>query len=90
MLVAGHNRQENMELVRLEKLIPEDRLLRKLDRFIDFFFINQICAPCYSKENGRPAIEPEILFKMLLIGYLYGIGSEQRLLEEIRFHLVYR
>lgn len=90
MLTTGHTRQETMEVIRLEELVPEDHLLRKIDRYIDFSFIHDLCAPYYSKDNGRPAIEPEILFKMLFLGYLYGIRSERRLLEEIRFNVVYR
>lgn len=89
MLTTGHTRQEAMEVIRLEELVPEDHLLR-IDRYIDFSFIHDLCAPYYSKDNGRPAIEPEILFKMLFLGYLYGIRSERRLLEEIRFNVVYR
>lgn len=65
MLTTGHTRQETMEVIRLEELVPEDHLLRKIDRYIDFSFLHDLCAPYYSKDNGRPAIEPEILFKML-------------------------
>ena len=46
---------------------------------IDFSFIRRLCAPLYSANLGRPAIEPEVLFRMLFVGYLYGIRSERRL-----------
>ena len=69
-----------MEMVVLEELVPQEHLLRKIDKVIDFSFINKICKPYYSENNGRPAIEPEVLFRMLFIGYLYGIRSERRLL----------
>lgn len=79
-----------METVILENLIPEDHLLRKIDKYIDFSFINEMCKPYYCENNGRPAIEPVILFKMLFIGYLYGIRSERRLVEEVRVNMAYR
>ncbi|SDM51899.1 transposase, partial [Acetanaerobacterium elongatum] len=72
MLNTGTNRQEKMELVIIENLVPKDHLLRKIDRYIDFSFINEICRPYYCENIGRPAIEPEIMFRMLFIGYLYG------------------
>lgn len=90
MLTTGHTRQETMEVIRLEELVPDDHLLRTIDRYIDFSFIHDIYAPYYSKDDGRLAIEPESLFKMLFLGYLYGIRSKRRLLEEIQFNVVYR
>lgn len=90
MLVTDVHKQEKMELVMLEKIVPEDHLLRLIDKYIDFSFINDLCAPYYCKGNGRPAIEPEVLFRMLFIGYLYGIRSERRLLEEIDMNMAYR
>jgi transposase len=79
-----------METVILENLVPQDHLLRKIDKYVDFSFINKICKPYYSENNGRPAIEPVILFKMLFIGYLYGIRSERRLVEEVKVNMAYR
>jgi transposase len=82
--------QMRSEFVMIENLMPKEHLLRKIDRYIDFGFINGICKPYYSTNNGRPAIEPEILFKMLFIGYLYGIRSERRLVEEVKVNIAYR
>lgn len=79
-----------MELVMVENLVPGNHLLRKIDKVIDFSFINEICKPYYCENNGRPAIEPEILFRMLFIGYLYGIRSERRLVEEVQVNVAYR
>lgn len=90
MLVKENGRQEKMEVVIIEQLVPKNHLLRKIDKYIDFSFIHDLCAPYYCKDNGRPAIEPEILFKMLFIGYLFGIRSERRLLEEIDVNVAYR
>ena len=82
MLREKKEKQIRMEIVILENLVPENHLLRKIENVIDFSFINEICKPYYCEDNGRPAIEPEILFRMLFIGYLYGIRSERRLVEE--------
>lgn len=79
-----------MDIVILEQLIPDNHLLRKVERAVDFSFIHDLCAPLYSADNGRPAIEPEVLFRMLLIGYLYGIKSEARLEEEINYNMAYK
>ena len=61
MLFENTNRQQKMETVIIENLVPENHLLRKIDKYIDFSFINEICRPYYCADNGRPAIEPEIL-----------------------------
>lgn len=90
MLFEGRNRQGKIETVMMENLVPQDHLLRKIDQYIDFSFINEICRPYYCENNGRPAIEPEILFRMLFIGYLYGIRSERRLVEEVNVNIAYR
>lgn len=90
MIIEGTKKQSELEFVMIEDLVPEDHLLRKIDRYIDFSFINKICAPYYSKDTGRPAVEPEILFKMLFLGYLYGIRSERRLVEEVKYNIAYR
>ena len=82
--------QLKYELVLLENLVPQDHLLRKIDKVIDFSFIDEICRPYYCENNGRLAIEPEKLFRMLFIGYLYGIRSERRLVEEVKVNIAYR
>ena len=68
MLNKFHEKQQGMELIILEQLVPRDHLLRKIDRSIDFSFIRRLCAPLYSANLGRPAIEPEVLFHMLFVG----------------------
>lgn len=90
MLKERRDRQQQMDLVILEQLIPENHLLRKVERAVDFSFIHPLCAPLYCEDNGRPAIDPEILFRMLFVGYLYGIKSEARLEEEINYNMAYK
>jgi transposase len=74
---------------RLEDQIPETHLLRLIDRYVDFSFVRDRLQPFYSP-TGRPSIDPEVLLRLLLVGYLYGISSELRLLDEARMHLAYR
>ncbi len=90
MFSEGTNRQARAEFVTIEELVPEGHLLRKVARVVDFSFINELCRPYYCSDNGRPAIEPEILFKMLFVGYLFGIRSERRLVAEARVNVAYR
>jgi hypothetical protein len=59
-----------IEIITLEELVPQDYLLRKIDKFISFDFIRDKVRPCYCPDNSRPVI----LFKMLFIGYLFGIA----------------
>ena len=68
MLRQQREKQQKMNLVIMEQLVPEDHLLRKVDRAVDFSFIYELCAPLYCADNGRPAIDPEVLFRMLLVG----------------------
>ncbi len=74
---------------RLEDQIPQDHLLRVIDEQIDLSFVRERVKGLYSA-TGRPSIDPEVLLRLLLLGYLYGITSERRLLEEVRMHLAYR
>jgi transposase len=74
---------------RLEEQIPADHLLRLIDCYIDFGFVREQLKGFYSA-TGRPSIDPEVLLRLLVVGYLYGITSERRLMEEVRMHLAYR
>ncbi len=73
----------------LDDWVPEDHLLRAVDEHIDLRPIREQLRPLYS-DIGRPSIDPEVLLRILLIGYLYGITSERRLLDEIGLNLAYR
>jgi transposase len=73
----------------LERHVPETHLLRAIDRFVDLGGVRAHLAPFYS-ETGRPSIDPELLIRMLIIGYCFGIRSERRLCEEVHLNLAYR
>lgn len=90
MLEEQKSQQAEMELVMINDLVPQDHILRKIKEHIDFSFINEMCREYYCLDNGRPAIEPVIIFKMLFIGYLFGIRSERRLVEEVKVNIAYR
>lgn len=90
MLKRKEWEQMQLELVTYDLLVRPDHLLRKIDKAIDFGFIYDLCAPLYCADNGRPAVDPEILFRMLFVGYLYGIRSEVRLCEEVQDNVAYR
>lgn len=79
-----------MEFVTLEELVPKDHLLRQIDAAIDFSFIYDKVEKYYSSDNGRPPIDPVLLFKMLFIGYFFGIRSERRLEKEVQVNMAYR
>jgi transposase len=74
--------------VSLEERVPADHLLRRIAEVVDFAFVRRLTARFYS-HTGRPGIDPVVLFKMALLGYLYGITSERRLAEEVRRHLAF-
>lgn len=82
--------QYELEMVTLEELVPKDHLLRLIDRYIRFDFIREATSHLYCHDNGRPAIDPVVLFKMLFIGYLFGIRSERQLVKEIQVNVAYR
>jgi len=73
----------------LERHVPADHLLRAIDRFVDLEGVRAHLKPFYSP-IGRPSIDPELLIRMLLVGYCYGIRSERRLCEEVHLNLAYR
>jgi len=73
----------------LDDLVPQDHLLRKIDRFLDLSDLREHLAPYYS-HTGRPSIDPELMIRMLIIGYCLGIRAERRLCEEVKLNLAYR
>ena len=73
----------------LERHVPADHLLRSIDRFVDLSGVRAHLRPFYS-DIGRPSIDPELMIRMLIIGYCFGIRSERRLCEEVHLNLAYR
>jgi transposase len=73
----------------LERHVPDNHLLRKIDQFVDLSEVRAHLEPYYS-ETGRPSIDPELMIRMLIVGYSFGIRSERRLCDEVHLNLAYR
>ena len=73
----------------LEEMVPQDHLLRKIDRFLNFDDLRVHLKPFYS-HTGRPSIDPELMCRMLIVGYCFGIRSERQLCDEVHLNLAYR
>ena len=90
LMMGHHSRSESLfYYFRLEDQVPENHLLRLIDRHVSFDFMRDKLKDSYS-DTGRPSIDPELLLRMLLLGYLYGVTSERKLVEELRMHLAWR
>jgi transposase len=90
--MMGERQTDQPELFygfRLERHVPADHLLRSIDRFVDLGDIREQLRPFYS-DTGRPSIDPELMIRMLIIGYCMGIRSERRLCDEVHLNLAYR
>ena len=90
MLVKNAENRGQLEFVSLENMVPQDHLLRKIDAAIDFKKIYEFVEDLYCEDNGRPSVDPVVLFKIVLIQHIYGIPSLRRTLEEVSMNLAYR
>ena len=82
--------RKQVQLVCIDDLVPEDHLLRIIDKAIDWSFIYDLVADKYSHDNGRPSIDPVTLIKIPLIQYLYGIKSMRQTIKDIEVNNAYR
>lgn len=82
--------REQVEFICLENLVPEDHLLRKIDSTVDFDKFYEFVEELYCNDNGRPSIDPVILFKMVLIQHLYRITSLRKVAVEVSINMAYR
>lgn len=85
----GGGQEQLFYAFNLDAHIPQDHLLRGIDRFLDLSELRQHLASFYS-HTGRPSIDPELMIRMLIVGYCFGIRSERRLCEEVHLNLAYR
>ena len=90
MLRKAGAKQTEKGMETLEQLVPEEHLLRWIEKHIEFGFIREKTEHLYSADNGRPAVDPVMMFKMLLVGYLYGVRSERQLVREVEVNVAYR
>ena len=73
----------------LDKVVPPDHLVRQIDGFLDLTWVHKELAPYYS-HTGRPSIDPVLMIRMLILGYVFAIRSERRLCSEVQVNLAYR
>lgn len=90
MLAKEKSERNLLEFVDIENLVPQNHILRKIDNVIDFREIYPIVNELYCNDNGRPSIDPVVLFKIVLIQHIYGIPSLRRTLEEVNLNIAYR
>ena len=81
--------EELFPFVEMEKLVPENHILRLIDRYVDFSFIDDLVDHTYSAVTGRPATDPELMVRILMLGYLFNL-SENKLFEELNMHAAFR
>ena len=90
MLERGKRDRDLVEFVVIDQLVPAEHLLRKIDAAVDFDRIYEMVDILYSEDNGRPSVDPVVLFKVVLIQHLYGLPSLRRTADEINANICYR
>lgn len=90
MLRENKVERDQMEFFCIDSFIPQDHLLRKIEDAVDFCKLYEIISDLYCPNNGRPSIDPVVLFKIVFIQHLYGIPSLRRTCEEIKMNVAYR
>ena len=89
MMTRRDGIQQKISIVTLDALMPKDHYLRDVDRLVDFSFIYDLMTPLYSSV-GAPSLDPVLVIKMLLLGFMEGIDSERKLCEQVRLNIAYR
>ena len=90
MLRENKVERDQMEFFCIDSFVPQDHLLRKIEDAVDFCKLYEIISDRYCPNNGRPSIDPVVLFKIVFIQHLYGIPSLRRTCEEIKMNVAYR
>ena len=86
----GYENRYQVEMISIEDLVPQDHLLRQISSAVDFSKIYEFVEELYCDDNGRPSIDPVVLFKMVLIQHLYGLPSLRRTADEVSLNIAYR
>ena len=90
MIKNAKDKREQIQFVSASALVPENHLLRDIERAIDFSFIYELVEDKYSKDHGRPSLDPVMLIKIPFIQYLYGISSMRQTIKDIEVNAAYR
>ena len=88
--IDTEDKKKQIQMISIDELVPQDHLLRKIDKYIDFEFIYDLVEDRYSQETGRPSIDPVTLIKIPIIQYMYGIKSMRQTIKEIEVNMAYR
>ena len=90
MISINKNIQSEIVFMTMEEMVPEDSLFRKIDKYIDFTFIYEEVKDLYSEDNGRPSVDPVVLFKIVFIQALDGLKSMRQTCKKIKVDAEYR
>ena len=90
MTQNADKKREQIQMFCMDDMVPQDHLLRIIDKAIDWSFVYDLVAPKYSSDNGRPSLDPVMLIKLAFIQYLYGIKSMRQTVKEIEVNVAYR
>jgi len=90
MLERSANERHDVTFFCIEDLVPKDHLLRKIEKVVNFNEIYPMVESCYCQDNGRPAVDPVVLVKMVFIQHLFGIRSLRQTLQDVKVNLAYR
>src|SRR5258708_6439391 len=85
----NHDQEQLFYSFCLEEVVPDDHLVRKIAAVLDLSWVHAELAPHYP-DNGRPSIDPQLMIRMLIIGYVFAIRSERALCRDVRVNLAYR
>ena len=89
MKIRNNNTRQDVKNINLDMLVPQDHIIRKIDSALDLSFIYEKVKPLYSN-TGTNSIDPVVLFKIILIQYLFGIRSMRQTIKEIEVNIAYR
>ncbi len=90
LLNKSEENSKTLEIVNLDDLVPREHLLRKIDAAVNFERIYELVESLYCPDNGRPSIDPVVLFKIVLIQHLYGIRSLRQTAADVEMNIAYR
>ena len=86
----GYENRYQIEMISIEDLVPQEHLLRQISEAVDFSKIYEFVEELYCDDNGRPSVDPVVLFKMVLVQHLYGLPSLRRTADEVYLNNAYR
>ena len=87
---SNHFQPELFVQIDYQALIPKHHILRHIDKVLDLSFVKPLTKKFYSDTQGRPSIDPEVFFRICILGHIYGIPSDRQLCDELGMHIGYR